>query len=346
MAESIKQFTKKFGLPRLIITAFFMLLCVTAVLMGLPFGSMVSDVIRRFGMFGVLVLAMVPAIQSGIGPNFALPLGVLCGLFGGILSMELGFGGGMGFWSSIIISLPFAIVVGWGYGIMLNKIKGSEMLVATYMGFSATAFMCIMWVALPFKHPEMVWPIGKGLRVTVSLDSTFGQILNDFAAFKIGHIKIPTGLLIFFLGSCLVVWLFTRSKMGIAMRAVGDNPKFATASGMNVDNSRIIGTILSTVIGAIGIIVYAQSFGFYQLYMAPQYMAFGAVAAILIGGASARKAKISHVILGVFLFQGMLTVALPVANGLIPEGNLSEVLRVIVQNGIILYALTQVGGGE
>ncbi|WP_432663934.1 ABC transporter permease [Wukongibacter baidiensis] len=346
MAESVKQFTKKFGLPRLIITTFFILLCVTAVLMGLPFGSMVSDVIRRFGMFGVLVLAMVPAIQSGIGPNFALPLGILCGLFGGIISMELGFVGGTGFWSSIIISLPFAIAVGWGYGIMLNKIKGSEMLVATYMGFSATAFMCIMWVALPFKHPEMVWPIGKGLRVTVSLDYTFGQILNDFAKFNIGSVKIPTGLLLFFLGSCLIVWLFTRSKMGIAMRAVGDNPKFAAASGMNVDNSRIIGTTLSTVIGAIGIIVYSQSFGFYQLYMAPQYMAFGAVAAILIGGASARKAKISHVILGVFLFQGMLTVALPVANGLIPEGNLSEVLRVIVQNGIIIYALTQVGRGE
>ncbi len=346
MAESIKQFTKKFGLPRLIITLFFMLICITSVFMGLPFGSMVSDVIRRFGMYGILVLAMVPAIQSGIGPNFALPLGILCGLFGGIISMELGFTDAIGFWSSIIISLPFAIIVGWSYGLMLNKIKGSEMLVATYMGFSATAFMCIMWVFLPFDHPEMVWPIGKGLRVTISLDSTFTQILNDFASFNIGRIKIPTGLLLFFLGSCFIVWLFTRSKMGIAMRAVGDNPKFAVASGMNVDNSRIIGTTLSTVLGAIGIIVYAQSFGFFQLYMAPQYMAFGAVAAVLIGGASARKAKISHVILGVFLFQGMLTVALPVANELIKEGNLSEVLRVIVQNGIIIYALTQVGGGE
>ena len=206
--------------------------------------------------------------------------------------------------------------------------------------------MCIMWILLPFKHPEMVWPIGRGLRVTISLDSTYGQILNNFAAFKIGKVNIPTGLLAFFLISCLVVWLFTRSKVGIAMRAAGDNPKFAVASGINVDNCRVIGTTLSTLLGAIGIIVYAQSFGFYQLYMAPQYMAFGAVAAVLIGGASAKKAKISHVILGVFLFQGMLTVALPVANELIKEGNLSEVLRLIVQNGIILYALTQVGGGE
>lgn len=346
MAESIKQFTNKFGLPRLIITAFFLLICVTSVLMGLPFGLMLSDVIRRFGMYGVLVLAMVPAIQSGIGPNFALPLGILCGLVGGTISMEIGLSGAIGFWSSIFISIPFAIVVGWCYALMLNKIKGSEMLVATYMGFSAVAFMCIMWILLPYKHPEMVWPIGRGLRTTVCMDSTYGQILNNFAAFNIGTVKIPTGLLIFFLGSCFVVWLFTRSKMGLSMMAAGDNPKFATASGINVDNTRIIGTILSTVLGGIGIIIYAQSFGFFQLYRAPEMMAFPAVAAVLIGGASAKKAKISHVILGVFLFQGMLAVALPVANGLIPEGNLSDVLRMIVQNGIILYALTQVGEGK
>ncbi len=346
MTESIKEFTSKFGLPRLIITGFFILICIISVFVGLPFDSMLSDIIRRFGMYGILVLAMVPAIQSGIGPNFALPLGILCGLLGGMISMELGFVDAMGFWSAIIISLPFAVITGWLYGLMLNKIKGSEMLVATYMGFSAVAFMCIMWILLPFKHPEMVWPIGRGLRVTVSLDSTYAQILNKFWAFKIGGVNIPTGLLLFFLGSCLVVWLFTRSKIGIAMKAAGDNPKFAVASGINVDRCRIIGTTLSTILGALGIIVYAQSFGFFQLYMAPQFMAFGAVAAILIGGASAKRAKISHVILGVFLFQGMLTVALPVANELIKEGNLSEVLRFIVQNGIILYALTQVGGGE
>lgn len=346
MAESIKQFTNKIGLPRLIITSFFVCICLAAIVMGLPFGTMLYDIIRRFGMYGVLVLAMVPAIQSGIGPNFALPLGVLCGLFGGILSMELGFVDAVGFWTSILFSIPFAIAAGWGYGIMLNKIKGSEMLVATYVGFSATAFMCIMWVFLPFTHPEMVWPIGRGLRTTVCLDSTYAQILNDFAAFHIGPIKIPTGLVLFFLVCCLAVWLFTRSKMGIAMRAAGDNPKFAVASGINVDRSRIVGTILSTVLGGIGIIVYAQSFGFFQLYMAPQYMAFGAVAAVLIGGASATKARIPHVIIGVFLFQGMLTVSLPVANALVPGKNLSDVIRMVVQNGIILYALTQVGGGE
>ncbi|MCT4606961.1 MAG: ABC transporter permease [Marinisporobacter sp.] len=344
MNESIRKFSNKVGLPRIIISSFFILLFVVALILRLPIASLISDSIRRFGMYGILVLAMVPAIQSGIGPNFALPLGIICGLLGGLMSIEFGLTGIQSFFGALIISLPFAIVVGWGYGILLNKIKGSEMLVATYTGFSIVSFMSIMWILLPFHHPEMVWPIGNGLRVTISLDSTFGQILNDFCAFPILGVNIPTGLLLFFFGCCFLVWLFSRSKLGTAMKAAGDNPKFALASGINVDGCRIVGTVLSTVLGAVGILVYAQSYGFIQLYQAPLMMAFPAVASILIGGASATRAKISHVILGAFLFQGLLTVALPVANEIVSEGNLSEVLRMIVQNGIILYALTKVGG--
>ena len=64
-------------------------------------------------------------------------------------------------------------------------------------------------------------------------------------------------------------------------------------------------------------------------------MGFAAVAGILIGGASSKRATITHVIIGTFLFQGLLTVSLPVANKIVTEGNLSEILRIIVQNGIM-----------
>ena len=341
MPEIIKDYTKKIGIPRMIITATFFSLFIAAFFVDLPVTMLMSNIIRRFGMFGVLVLAMVPSIRCGIGPNFALPLGIVSGILGGLISIEFGLNS---FFASLLIAIPIAVVVGFFYGKLLNKIKGSEMLVATYTGFSAVSFMSIMWIVLPFAHKEMVWPIGKGLRVTVSLDSTFGNVLNNFLGFNIGEVYIPTGLLLFFFGMCFLVWLFSQSKSGVAMKATGDNPKFATASGINVDNYRILGTVLSTVLGAIGILVYAQSYTFIQLYNAPLMMAFPAVAAILIGGASATKAKISHAIIGVFLFQGLLTIALPVASKLVPQGNISESLRMIVQNGIILYALTKVGG--
>ena len=37
---------------------------------------------------------------------------------------------------------------------------------------------------------------------------------------------------------------------------------------------------------------------------------------------------------------------LPVANQFIPESNLSEVMRLVISNGIILYALAQAKGGS
>lgn len=346
MKEKINDFVKKVGLPRLIISLFFIFIWVLVFVNKLPAASLFSDSMRRFGMNGILVLAMVPAIHCGIGPNFALPIGIICGILGGLVSIQFGFAGLGGFLIAIAIAIPVAIAVGWFYGQMLNKIKGSEMLVATYTGFAFVSLMSIAWIILPFSHPEMRWPIGKGLRVTIALESSFGYILDNFLKIEIGKLKLPTGMLLFFAFMCFVMWIFSKSKHGIAMKASGDNPKFALASGINVDNYRIMGTIISTVLGAIGYLVYAQSYGFIQLYQAPLMMAFPAVAAILIGGATAKKASISHVVIGAFLFNGLLAISLPVASSIFQGGNISEVFRMIIQNGIILYALTQVGGGE
>jgi len=82
-----------------------------------------------------------------------------------------------------------------------------------------------------------------------------------------------------------------------------------------------------------------------QLYTAPRMMSFSAIAAVLIGGASASKASISNVLLGVFLFQGILVLSLPVVNDVFKVQNLSEIMRIIITNGIIIYALTRRKGG-
>lgn len=346
MTDKTKQFIERVGIPRIIIVGFLTFLSILAVIVEIPFGELIRDSLVRTGMNGVLVLAMVPGILSGVGLNFGLPLGIVCGLLGGLISIELDLVGATGFFTAILISIPLAAIVGLGYGILLNRVKGSEMMVATYVGFSAVSLMSIGWMILPFKSPEMAWPIGKGVRTTISLAGRFDKILNNFATFNIGSVTIPTGLILFLLFLCSIIWIFLRTKTGIAMKAAGDNPKFAIASGINVDRNRIIGTMMSTILGAIGIIVYSQSFGFFQLYQAPMFMGFAAVAAILIGGATVKKASISNVLIGTFLFQSLLVVALPVANKIMTLGSLAEITRIIVSNGIILYALTQVRGGE
>ena len=220
------------------------------------------------------------------------------------------------------------------------------MSIATYTGFSATFLFCLVWLVLPFKDPRLTWPLGggTGIRQTIQLDQIgVAQILDNFLSFTIFGVTIPVGVLLVFSAACCLVWLFMRSKTGIAITAGGANPMFANAAGLNVDRGRIIANVISTVMGALGIIVYGQSFGYSQFYNDPLMMAFPAVAAILIGGATVRQAKITHVIVGTLIFQGLLATSLPVANELFAGTDLSETLRMIIQNGIILYALTQVG---
>jgi len=158
---------------------------------------------------------------------------------------------------------------------------------------------------------------------------------------------IPTGTLLLFAFFAVIVYLFFRSKTGVAISAVGMNPVFAKATGINVDRSRIIANVMSTCLGAVGIIVYAQGFGFAQFYDMPMLMAFPAVAAVLVGGATAQRSKVMNVIIGCFLFQGLLTIAPPVFGRILQDADadITNPVRLIVQFGVILYALTKMSGG-
>ena len=287
------------------------------------------------------MLAMVPMVHSGCGLNFGLPLGVISGLLGATISLELGFTGMMSFVMAIVIATPFAVILGAGYGVLLNKIKGGEMMVATYVGFSSVSFMCMMWLLLPYSNPTMVWGLaGKGLRTTISLEGYYDKALANVLPIKIGNLSIPTGTLLFFALLAFLMWAFLHTKTGTAMTAVGSNPAFAKASGIDIDRTRMLSVIMSTWLAAVGILVYEQGFGFIQLYMAPFTMALPAVSALLIGGASVNKASITNVIIGTFLFQGIVTMTPTVMNAMI-HTDMSEVVRVIASQGMILYALTR-----
>ena len=215
------------------------------------------------------------------------------------------------------------------------------MTIRLYVGFAAVKLKSILWLLLPYTNSTMVWGYaGKGLRTTITLEGYWLKILNNLLAFEIGSFVFPTGLILFVFICFFIMKIFMKTRTGTALTAVGSNPEFARASGVNIDRARIISTVLSTVIGGVGILLYQQSFGFIQLYQAPLFMAFPAVAAILIGGASVNKASILNVILGTFLFQGILTMTPSVINSVL-QTDMSEVIRIVLSNGMILYALTR-----
>lgn len=439
----LKKVVSNIGISRLIVALFFVfLLCMTA---SQEVPSTISNVLTRIGMHGVLVLCMVPSIRSGLGPNFAVPFGILAGLLGGLIAVQFNMTGLGGFAVAMACALAISFPMGLLFGYLMNRVKKSEMMVATYFGYATVAIMCIGWLILPFTNNAITWSMGKGLRNTINLEPYFGGTLNNIGAItknyrsgdamlipvgililflvitvllywflirareidvealsageiaayaraqkkrrKLGvtllalttvlaavlsfarvgflyairralsiritfqastSLKIPTGMLLFFALCCAGMWLFNQSKAGISMAAAGANPDCARASGINIARQRMIGATMSTMLAAAGILVYAQSFGFLQLYNAPLNMCFPPIAAILIGGASIREAKISHVLIGVVLFQGILTMGPTIAGRYLSslgEGmDPTEIVRIIITNGIILYALTKAGG--
>ena len=305
----LRQMIDSYGVPRMIITGFLLLMFVLVPFAGVDFATQISNVINRFSWNAIMVLAMVPMVHSGCGLNFGLPLGIISGLLGATLSIELGFTGPM-----------------------------------------SVSFMCMMWLLLPYKKPEMVWGFsGSGLRTTISLEGFYDRVLADILSIDLNrfgiNLVIPTGSLIFFAILAFLMWAFLHTKTGTAMTAVGSNPSFAKAAGVSIDKMRLISVVLSTWLGAVGILVYEQGFGFIQIYTAPLKMAFPAVAAILIGGASVNKASIANVIIGTFLYQGLVTMTPTVINSLI-HLDISEIIRIIVSNGMIVYALTRKMGGK
>jgi len=343
MVAVVREHLREIGIPRFLIGLFLLLLFAVAVLTKMDLPSLITDCVLRIGRNGILVLALLPAVQGGVGLNFGLPLGIVCGLLGCVVTLNASVGGWAGLGLATLLGIVFAIPVGLGYGWLLNRTRGQEMMVGTYLGFSIVSGMSIFWTMAPFRNPELVWAIGgKGLRTTLTLTNSFDKLLDKLGAFQIAGVTIPTGTLVLFAAACVMVSLFFRTRMGITISAARSNPRFALACGISDQRTRVQATLFSTVLAAIGIVVFCQSYGFVQLYTAPLLMAFPAVACLLIGGASVDRATLVHVIIGTVLFQSILTVALPVTSQVV-QGDFSETARLIIQNGMILYALTRKG---
>ena len=328
---------------------FYLVVLTAGVFVGFNLTTLLSASLHLFGVWAVLALANVPSIQSGTGPNFALPIGIVSGLFSMVLVLAMGFNGIMFIVVSIAVAIVFGSLAGYLYGRLMNAVKGSEMAIAPYTGFAITAAFSLVWLSIPIRHPNMIFFLGDGLRHQIPLDHFRANlILADFLQFEIFGLEVRTGELLFVGMACFLMWLFFRTKTGIAISAVGRNPMFAKASGINVDRSRVIANMISTAVAAVGIIVYAQGFGFVQLYDFPMLLAFPAVACILVGGASGQRAKVVNVVVGTFLFQGLLAITIPVFARILEGADVVNPLRMVIQNGIILYALARMskGGGK
>ncbi len=138
---------------------------------------------------------------------------------------------------------------------------------------------------------------------------------------------------------CLFNNALMRTRLGQRFRAVGQSRTVANVSGIDVDRVRVIAIVISTVLAGWGQLIFVQNMGSFQTYGAHEQVGLYAGAAILVGGASIRKATNSQAILGCILFHLLFIVAPSAGKNLFGDAAIGEYFRVFISYGVIALAL-------
>ncbi len=163
--------------------------------------------------------------------------------------------------------------------------------------------------------------------------------INERLKLAMAFVDVPIFTMILVALVALVIQFLVSTKMGQDFRSVGQNMKVAVSAGINVDKTRVIAIVISTVLAAWGQIIYIQNIGNFATYTAHEQVATFAIAALLVGGASIKKATIGQAFLGIILFHILFTVAPMAGANLFGDTQIGEYFRVFVSYGVIALAL-------
>ena len=151
--------------------------------------------------------------------------------------------------------------------------------------------------------------------------------------------SIPMVPLILMVLMGLMVNIVLKTKLGQDFRAIGTSQKVAAASGIDVDRTRIVAIILSTILAAWGQIIFLQNIGNFNTYSSHEKVSLFAVAAILVGGASTRKATVKQCIIGIILFHTLFVIAPLAGKALLNDAAYGEYFRGAISYGVITLSL-------
>ncbi|MBR6442313.1 MAG: ABC transporter permease [Clostridia bacterium] len=322
----------------------FIIICAICIpISGFSPAYLLNEIITRLGRNAFLILSLLIPIMAGMGLNFGMTLGAMAGEIALIFVSDWQIWGIPGVILAMIVSVPFSVLLGLICGKILNMAKGREMITSYIISFFINGVyqlivLYLMGSLIPIAHGSIKLPRGYGIRNTVSL-LNMRQCIDNLLAIRVGGVKIPALTLLIIAFMCLVIVWFRRTKLGQDMRAVGQDMQVARDAGIQVERTRIISIIISTVLAGFGMILYLQNIGNLSTYSAHSQVGMFCIAALLVGGASVDRASIGNVFLGVTLFHLMFIVAPQAGAKITGDSMIGEYFRVFVSYGVITMAL-------
>jgi simple sugar transport system permease protein len=303
----------------------------------------VQEMLTRLGRNSFLVLALLLPIYAGMGLNFGMTLGAMAGQLGLICAVNWGVTGVEGLVFAALIGTPLSILLGWICGSILNKAKGREMVTGYMLGFFINGVyqftvLYVMGMVVPIRNASILLSRGYGIRNTLNLESV-RQSLDLAWSIKVGPYVLPVSTYLVLAALCVFIVWFRKTKLGQDMRAVGFDMNVAEASGIPVDRTRIIAIVISTVLACFGQVIFLQNMGNMATYNAHDQTSFFAVAALLVGGASVKKATIPNVFIGVVLLHILFVVSPRAGQNLFGSAQIGEYFRQFIGYGVIALSL-------
>lgn len=310
---------------------------------GLSCHYLLQEMITRLSRNTFLVLSLLIPVLAGMGLNFGMVLGAMAGQIGLILAVDWGVAGIPGLLIAALIGTPISILLGLLCGYVMNRAKGREMVTSYILGFFMNGVyqfvvLYCMGSIFPLKDPELLLSRGYGVRNTMALPG-IRKALDSLVTIEIQGLSITVATFVVILAFCLLLVMFEKTKLGQDMRAVGKDMAVADGAGIPVEKTRIVAIIISTLLACYGQIIFLQNLGTINTYNSHEQTGIFAIAALLIGGATVSKARISNVFIGVLLFHLMFVISPTAGKNLIGDAQLGEYFRVFVSYGIIAVTL-------
>ncbi len=334
---------KKFILNNVVPIMMIIIIILTIPVSKMSTSSLISEMIDRMSRNLFLVLSLLIPIIAGMGLNFGIILGAMGGQIALILITDWNIIGVQGVLLAMIISVPLAALLGLLGGVVLNRAKGREMITSMILGLFINGVyqMLVLYgmgKIIPISNKQIILSRGYGIRNAIDLKGVRMSI-DQAWTLNIGSYNIPFLTIFFLVLVCIFIVWFRKTKLGQDMRAIGQDMEVTKAAGINVNRTRIISIVISTVLAGIGQILYLQNVGTMNTYNSHEQIGMFSIAALLIGGATVVKATIPNALTGVILFHMLFIISPRAGKELIGSAQIGEYFRVFISYGIIAIAL-------
>lgn len=240
----------------------------------------IMAMLRSISVLGILGLGMaIVVIGRGVDLSMVALLAVPSAT---ILTLA---GSGMGVGLSVLLGLALAITFGVLNGVLVAYAEIPSLFVTLATGLGLAGLGQVHWL---MEFDLVSWPSQLNPIRWLGGEVLFG---------------VPTSVLAFVVAAVLV-WLFLkRTKLGLFIYAIGDNPSGARTTGIPVRPIVVLGFVISAVISVFAGLVMASSSGMMDTRIFNLSLIYDVVLVVVIGGVglSGGRGGVLNVVIGTLL---------------------------------------------